>query len=434
MPGVRALRRAPVQTAVLVVLAAAAVLTGGCARSRSSWKGPAGRVPRGLPHAGSAVVVSTEGYALTHRTVTQGARYVMVVVPRQELRHRYRATPVAEDPASGLVLLKVEGETDWIQPWVLETPASVSRATAAGWPVIAACSPPRPAEELVSCNAGVEAGRFRSPLPPGFEGGVVVDGNGDGLGVIGELATENGLCPAPQIVPAQEIRRFLGRHGIQARKPVGYLKRPWRVRLRQLQNCVVLVERAPARSFDPLMPRLRWRSAWLGEDLLALSSVSERDGSAQVLGWRSTEGYRRHDVRLTDGTVVASSDAPAHPSRIASFPRLLRTPLGEYRLDYLGGLTFVLSQGGSQQDLVIGNGFRYFPSRGALEASRDGRWVLAGDAVLYGPTGTVVWRLALRPTEPARLLPDGSALLVGRRLGGSRNRVERWDLPGVTPQ
>jgi len=89
----------------------------------------------------------------------------------------------------------------------------------------------------------------------------------------------------------------------------------------------------------------------------------------------------------------------------------------------------LFSDGRTSTDLTLLNGLRRFAVGGACEVSRDGRLLLVGDAMVWTASNTVLWRLALRPGEPIRMLPDGRAVVIGRTFGEARNSVELWRLP-----
>lgn len=405
---------------------------GGCRLFPSTgWRGPAGRKPRELPHAGSGIIVGRGGFVLTTAAVTAGARRVVVVASLQERRKRYPATIVAVDRAMGLVLLRVGADLDWILPWTHADGQERGRAFALGWPMLAASSEAAHEAEMAVCATLLFQQRLAAPLSPGFEGGAVVDDNGDGLGVI------TSVTDSPRVVCAREVCRFLEDHGVRPRPPIGVLKRPWRIRLRQLQNNIVRVERLPPRGTAGFMPALVRRTALPVQDIVGVRPLRDETGHTRLVEvhtWRTARGFERYTLHLETGKVVSVVRMPDdRDPRVPSFPREVASGEGRFRLDRLGRVTFLSARGrGGVEDWVAINGFRRFRTHAAFQATSRGDLLLVGDAIVAVPSGTVLWRLDVRPGDPVALLEDGSGLVVGRRFGRYRNRVEYWRMPAVS--
>ena len=419
---------------VLLGLGLVALIPGCRIWTKDEWSGPIGREDRGFPHAGSGILVGPSGHVLTTSAVCSGARKLYVIVCLQERRTRYSAAVVAEDPDTGLVLLKIRAPLRWLLPWTHGSERQPLRAHVLGWPLLAAAEPGLHEVEISAAAGLLDGTTLSIPLSPGYEGGAVVDDCGDGLGIVSRVSSGGRLSKRATIVPAEAVRRFLTAHGVAPRPAVGYLKRPWRIRLRQLQNCVAQIERVPAR--EAPMPRLVRRTPLPADDILSVHVPNNPRYLASAVTvdiWKAPHEAQEFLVDPGTGSVQRLQDIPpgsVRPKLV--FPRVIEHARGRYRLDSLGGLVRTDPVGSAvTHDLGALNGFRRFRSRDAFQLSWDNRYLLVGDAVVWTDTGTVLWRLSVRPTEPVCLTRDSSGLVIARRFGGYRRQLEWWQLPDV---
>jgi hypothetical protein len=266
---------------------------------------------------------------------------------------------------------------------------------------------------------------------------------------LAEAGSPSGAEHAARIVPADQVRAFLKASGTEPRAAVGKLRRDWRTRLAQLQNSTVQIERTPPRNAAGLLPRLAWRSQLLVDEIsdiepLAVpsdwqasyappSSPQAPGGDPETLSvrsWSARDGAQLWPVSAQSGVIGTPSPVPGIRPAHRRERRRLVTGHGAYTLDSVGLLRFEpMSAHGSAADLTLLNGLRRFRTGGALEASQDGSVLLVGDAVVWTASNTVLWRLAIRPGDPARLLPDASAIVIGRNFGERRRHLELWRLP-----
>lgn len=102
-----------------------------------------------------------------------------------------------------------------------------------------------------------------------------------------------------------------------------------------------------------------------------------------------------------------------------------------YRRDRLGNLFELEADGTVGRNLAAINGLRGFNARGPLETDAYGRLLLAGDALIWRPTGTVIIRLDARADDALALSPDGR--LIAHAPARSPGTVRLWRLPDITP-
>lgn len=430
----------------VVALAAVSLALASCSVVPDErWRGPAGVRSQGPPHAGSGVIVGEAGYVLTHRSVTAGAERLWIEIALQDRRNRRFAQIARTDPKTGLVLLKAPVSLDRLLPWRHGSSADGEPVTAVGWPLLGAIEGQRHDPEVSSCSGAVVGGALSFALGPGYEGGPVVDRHGDGIGLVAEVTGSGGLRRRASVVPVAEVRRFLSEAGLQVRAPIGSLRRSWRIRLSQLQNSTVGIEREPARLIGQCLPELAWRTRLPVDDIVTIEPPRPNASSrrAEVIAWTAGVGSRSWwlDLAAGRGSPAAGPESDKeHEAADASAPRFLVTAARRYTVDGVGRLSSepisesrgpTVGGNGPQQmrDLVALNGLRRFWSRGAFET--DGRGLmLVGDALVVEETGTALFRINIRPGEPSRLYPR-EGLLIGRRYGGNRQSVELWRLPNL---
>jgi len=403
---------------LLALATSCAVLPG------EGWRGPLGTQLPQLPHAGSGVIVGNGGHILTHESVIAGARNIVVESCLQERRNRHVASVVRRDPRTGLVMLRADGVSDWVLPWRTSDVGADMRVTALGWPFLGAADPNAHEVEFSSCTGTLVGNTLSCPLAAGYEGGPVVDVSGDGVGIVARTGVAGNGAAHARIVPWSQIADFMRSCGVTPREPVGRLPRGWRARLAQLQNSTVQIERLPRRTAADIMPRLVWRTG------LPVEGISGVDFTGPVIvdTWSSSAGRQIWRLDRDTGRKLATSrDSASWQDPGLKGQRRIRTTAGIYELDPSGHLLF--SDGRTSTDLTLLNGLRRFAVGGACEVSRDGRLLLVGDAMVWTASNTVLWRLALRPGEPIRMLPDGRAVVIGRTFGEARNSVELWRLP-----
>lgn len=395
------------------------------------WNGPLTLAKPSLPHAGSGIVVSGEGHILTASSLLEGAVTIAVEVSDQDRRYHYVADVLARDPTTGLALLKIPAPTKRAMMWSrVPVPDNRTPVQVMGWPLLAAVGKAvHESDATVSANELAESS-LQYSLGAGFEGAPVISASGNAIGIVVRTSVGDNLDPYPRVIGADEVARFLDGFDIELRRGSDVLRRPWRVRLRQIQNYTVQVERMP-----PLrraaIPVLAWRTRVPADDLIDLSVRSQwRD--IVVYGWRPPARIAGWRLTPTAGALQTASDLryERSPGPMV-FPRTLRTPYGRYRLTLRGELTCRTGPGDQIRNLTEANGLRPFWARGAFEASKDGQVVLVGNALLAARSGAVLWRLSVRPGDTVALMPDGGSVIIARSLGSNRGCVERWNLPAI---
>jgi peptidoglycan hydrolase-like protein with peptidoglycan-binding domain len=168
-----------------------------------------GPPPRRKIEYGTGIVVSTAGHIVTDRALTEGCNVLEVV-------GRGAAEPVADDPASGLALLRLYGATDLI-------PAALGPDGArAGELMLAGIADPalQNGRHTVSMMAARLAGDSLQPPPPaGFAGAAALDPQGRVSGLVqikpAVVASTGANAPAPaQLAPLAAVSKFLSAQGV----------------------------------------------------------------------------------------------------------------------------------------------------------------------------------------------------------------------------
>jgi hypothetical protein len=319
---------------------------------------------------------------------------------------------------------------------------------------------------MSACTGPIIAQRTGFPLAPGYEGGPLADDEAQGVGIIGptfdvrgttdSLALRRGgaresvrgVYAGTGYVPAEEVLRFLMAHGITPPKQRTRKQAEVRVRLGWLQNSTAQIETDPPRLVFRGMPRRLWSRRLGALDVVDLRFV-EPSGAGPVLiaeVWKAPSPNGRDAVPAFDASGHARLAFDAANGLPRALPHVPSPVTGEgkrggalapqphsghlrapgYERDALGNLRCV-EPSGLTLDLTALNGLQGFNARGPLQLSADRRILLAGDAIVWAETGTVLWRLDARADDVLALSPDGT--LVAHASLRSPGRVSVWRLP-----
>lgn len=377
-----------------------------------------------LAHAGSGIIVSERGHILTHAAVVEGATRIVVEISRQDRRDRSDAAVVASDAATGLTLLQARSTSRWVMRW--QRAARPERATLCGWPFVGLALDGVHEREMSSAAGPITDSELGFPVAPGYEGGVLADGNARGVGMLtattaahsaprdarkrGEPTLQLALISRPRYVPAAAILRFLADHGIQPPAERADFDRPWPVKLGWLQNYTVQIEREPARDVRPGLPGLIRSHRVRADDIVALTFGPMRRGLIAEC-WSAPN--RTFQVVLPVSVAGVTGRQFRH------------------RRDAKGDVLELDARGQILRGLAAINGYRGFNARGPLTESADGRLLLAGDALVWTATGTVIMRLNVRADEPLALSPDGT--MLAHAPASSPGVINLWRVPPITP-
>ena len=156
---------------------------------------------------GTGLVVSALGDIVTDRKLTHGCQVIVA-------KGLGNAERIAEDPESGLALLRVYGARA-LSPLALPLgTAKRGDVTLVGMPDPKEQDGRRPLTEIKARFADGAAIELREPVPmAGFSGAAALDGNGKVVGMIemrnAVLASAASAPPPVRLVPAPTIRAFL---------------------------------------------------------------------------------------------------------------------------------------------------------------------------------------------------------------------------------
>jgi hypothetical protein len=163
---------------------------------------------------GNGLVVSGEGHIVTDRTLTQGCQ----VIVADGLGNADR---VADDPTSGLALLRVYGPRKLSPLSFARDVVTAGDLTLIGLPDPKEQNGNRQLTEIKARAVNGTAIELRQPVPmAGFSGAAALNGDGHFLGMIemrtAVLASAEPAAPPVRLVSANAIRDFLAAHKVKA--------------------------------------------------------------------------------------------------------------------------------------------------------------------------------------------------------------------------
>jgi hypothetical protein len=156
---------------------------------------------------GTGIVITAGGHVLTDRLLVEGCNVIQVSGFGD-------ADPLAEDPASGLALLRVFGVSGLVTGALVHEGARASDVTLVGIadPLLQAGG------RTVTTTAGKLDSNGLQPSPPlGFAGAAALDAQGRFFGMVtlkAPLTAGTGPLPSANVVPVDTIRRFLEAHDV----------------------------------------------------------------------------------------------------------------------------------------------------------------------------------------------------------------------------
>ena len=168
---------------------------------------------------GNGLIVSSRGHIVTDRSLASGCQVIVAAGVGDAER-------VAEDPDSGLALLRVYGARD-LAPLALALDASKKdHITLVGIPDPKEQSGAKKLTEIKARLAGSNAIELRQSVPmAGFSGAVALDAQGQVLGLMEMrnfvLASVEPAAPPVRLITADTIRNFLVAHNVPPAQQAG---------------------------------------------------------------------------------------------------------------------------------------------------------------------------------------------------------------------